>query len=134
MAELRRIARALISVSDKTGSIEFARGLVQPRRRARLHRRHRQGDQGRRPQGQGCFGADRLSRDDGRPGQDAASQGARRLLAIRDNRNTPAAMGTHGIRPIDLLVVNLYPVRGDRREGRPATTTASRNIDIGGRR
>src|ERR1700759_2387883 len=31
------------------------------------------------------------------------------LLAIRDNSDHTAAMGAHGIRPIDLLVVNLYP-------------------------
>ena len=31
------------------------------------------------------------------------------LLAIRDNDDHAAAMRAHGIRPIDLLVVNLYP-------------------------
>src|SRR5436853_4857757 len=31
------------------------------------------------------------------------------LLAIRGNSDHAAAMATHGIPPIDLLVVNLYP-------------------------
>ena len=40
------------------------------------------------------------------------------LLAIRGNAEHEAAAKAHGIPPIDLLVVNLYPVRGDGREGR----------------
>src|ERR687895_2710208 len=31
------------------------------------------------------------------------------LLAVRDDTEHAAAMASHGIRPIDLLVVNLYP-------------------------
>src|ERR1700693_3706738 len=31
------------------------------------------------------------------------------LLAVRDDRDHAAAMQAHGIAPIDLLVVNLYP-------------------------
>ena len=37
-----RIQQALISVSDKTGLVEFARALAALRRRAPLHRRHRE--------------------------------------------------------------------------------------------
>ena len=41
MTDLRRITRALLSVSDKTGLVEFARALAGARRRAGLDRRHR---------------------------------------------------------------------------------------------
>ena len=51
MTDLRRITRALLSVSDKTGLIEFARALGRPRRRADLDRRHRQGARRRGPEG-----------------------------------------------------------------------------------
>ena len=40
MTDLRRVTRALLSVSDKTGLVEFARALAEPRRRAGLDRRH----------------------------------------------------------------------------------------------
>ena len=72
------IRRALISVSDKQdlwSSLTRAGGA---RRRDPVHRRHRQGAQGRRDRGEGRGRAHRLSRDDGRPAQDAAPQGARR--------------------------------------------------------
>ena len=59
---LRRVTRALLSVSDKTGLIEFARALAAPRRRAGLDRRHRQGDRRGRPEGARRLGADRVSR------------------------------------------------------------------------
>jgi len=109
MAELRRIARALISVSDKTGLIEFARGLV---------------SHGVELVSTG--GTAKAIKDAGLKVMDVSKltgfpemmdgrvktlhpkvHGG--LLAIRDNREHAAAMGTHGIRPIDLLVVNLYP-------------------------
>ena len=65
--------RALLSVSDKTGIVEFARALHALRRRAAVHRRHRAS----------CWPTPglpvtevaevhRLSRDAGRPRQDAA--------------------------------------------------------------
>jgi phosphoribosylaminoimidazolecarboxamide formyltransferase / IMP cyclohydrolase len=53
------------------------------------------------------------------------------LLAVRDNPEHRAAMEVHGIAPIDLVVVNLYPfletvMRGATRE------EIIENIDIGG--
>lgn len=53
------------------------------------------------------------------------------LLALRDNAEHRAAMEAHGIAPIDLVVVNLYPfaqtvVRGAERD------EIIENIDIGG--
>ena len=40
------------------------------------------------------------------------------LLAIRENPEHEAAMLAHGIAPIDLLVVNLYPFEATVAEGR----------------
>jgi phosphoribosylaminoimidazolecarboxamide formyltransferase/IMP cyclohydrolase len=53
------------------------------------------------------------------------------LLAIRDSEEHAAAMRAHGIRPIDLLVVNLYPFEETVAKG-AAFETAIENIDIGG--
>ena len=53
------------------------------------------------------------------------------LLAIRDNADHAAAMRAHGIRPIDLLVVNLYPFEATVAGGADFPT-AIENIDIGG--
>ena len=39
-----RVRRALISVSEKTGVVDFARGLTELGVRDPLHRRHRRGD------------------------------------------------------------------------------------------
>ena len=74
----RRITRALLSVSDKTGLVDFAKRAGRLRRRAGLDRRHRQGAEGGRAGGHRRRRADRLSRNDGRPRQDAAPEGARR--------------------------------------------------------
>ena len=53
------------------------------------------------------------------------------LLAIRDNYEHAAAMATYGIRPIDLLVVNLYPFEETVAKGADYDTCIE-NIDIGG--
>ena len=53
------------------------------------------------------------------------------LLAIRDNKEHAAAMPTHGIKPIDLLVVNLYPFEATVAKG-AAYDDCIENIDIGG--
>jgi phosphoribosylaminoimidazolecarboxamide formyltransferase/IMP cyclohydrolase len=53
------------------------------------------------------------------------------LLAIRDNKEHAAAMAVHGIRPIDLLVVNLYPFEATVAKG-AAFDDCIENIDIGG--
>ncbi len=54
------------------------------------------------------------------------------LLARRDNPNDIAAMNRHGITPIDLIAVNLYPFR--ETVAKPNTTFAQaiEQIDIGG--
>jgi len=53
------------------------------------------------------------------------------LLAIRDDADHRAAMDAHGIGPIDLAVINLYPFEQVRAAGGDYATTVE-NIDIGG--
>jgi phosphoribosylaminoimidazolecarboxamide formyltransferase/IMP cyclohydrolase len=54
------------------------------------------------------------------------------ILAVRDNDQHLAQMKQHGISPIDLVVVNLYPfIRTISKPG-VSTAEAIENIDIGG--
>src|ERR1700744_699862 len=53
------------------------------------------------------------------------------LLALRDKSDHAAAMRTHGIEGIDLLVCNLYPFEATVARGADFETTIE-NIDIGG--
>jgi phosphoribosylaminoimidazolecarboxamide formyltransferase/IMP cyclohydrolase len=53
------------------------------------------------------------------------------LLAVRDNSEHQKAMNDHGIAPIDLLVVNLYPFEETLADG-AGFDTCLENIDIGG--
>jgi len=53
------------------------------------------------------------------------------LLAIRGNPEHAAAAATHGMEPIDLLVVNLYPFEAAVARG-AAAAECIENIDIGG--
>ncbi len=129
---MRPIRRALISVSDKTGVVEFARALQ-------------------------SFGVELLStggtakalRDAGLEVQDVADvtgfpemmdgrvktlhpriHGG--LLAVRDNSDHVASLEKHGIVPIDLVVIDLYPFeRTIAREG-VTLDEAVEHIDIGG--
>ncbi len=54
------------------------------------------------------------------------------ILAVRDNPEHAAAMEEHGIRPIDLVVVNLYPFRETIAKNGVTQEEAVENIDIGG--
>jgi phosphoribosylaminoimidazolecarboxamide formyltransferase / IMP cyclohydrolase len=129
--DLRRAARALLSVSDKTGLAGFARGLA-------------------------GFGVELVSTGGTRKALAGAGLPVRDvsdltgfpelldgrvktlhpkvhggLLAIRENPEHEAAMLAHGIAPIDLLVVNLYPFEATI--GRCASfADCIENIDIGG--
>jgi phosphoribosylaminoimidazolecarboxamide formyltransferase/IMP cyclohydrolase len=129
---LRRIKRALISVSDKSGIIEFARALR---------------DFGVEIISTG--GTAKILREAGIDVRDVSDvtgfpemmdgrvktlhpriHGA--LLALRDNAEHVAAMQAHGIEPIDMVVVNLYPFEQTiRREG-VTLEEAIEQIDIGG--
>src|ERR1700749_3313436 len=128
---LRRASRALISVSDKTGVVEFARALA-----------------GHGIELVSTGGTCKTLRDAGLKVMDVSEltgfpemmdgrvktlhpkvHGG--LLAIRDNKEHAGAMATHGIRPIDLLVVNLYPFEATVAKG-AGYDDCVENIDIGG--
>ena len=53
------------------------------------------------------------------------------LLGVRDDPEHVAAMSEHGIQPIDLVVVNLYPFEEVRNSGAHYASIVE-NIDIGG--
>jgi phosphoribosylaminoimidazolecarboxamide formyltransferase/IMP cyclohydrolase len=127
----RRVTRALISVSDKSGLIDFASALA----------------------GHGIAlvstgGTARAIADAGLKVTDVSDltgfpemmdgrvktlhpkvHGG--LLAIRDNAEHAASMKAHGIAPIDLLVVNLYPFEATVTKG-ASYDDCVENIDIGG--
>jgi phosphoribosylaminoimidazolecarboxamide formyltransferase/IMP cyclohydrolase len=132
MAEqLRRVARALISVSDKTGLVEFARALA-----GYGIELISTGGTGKALKQAGLTALD-VAEITGFPEMmdgrvktlHPAVHGA--LLAIRDDAAHAAAMQAHSIRPIDLLVVNLYPFEATVAQGKDFATCIE-NIDIGG--
>ncbi|MGH9949352.1 MAG: bifunctional phosphoribosylaminoimidazolecarboxamide formyltransferase/IMP cyclohydrolase, partial [Pyrinomonadaceae bacterium] len=129
---MRKIMRALISVSDKTGIVEFARQMKE-------------------------FGVEIIStggtattlRENGIDVTDVADvtgfpemmdgrvktlhpkiHGA--FLALRDNEDHIASMNEHGIEPIDLVVVNLYPFEQTIVKEAVTLEEVVENIDIGG--
>jgi phosphoribosylaminoimidazolecarboxamide formyltransferase/IMP cyclohydrolase len=127
----RRITRALLSVSDKTGLADFARALA---------------DYGVELVSTG--GTAKALKDAGLAVTDVADltgfpemmdgrvktlhpkvHGG--LLAIRANKQHAASMQQHGIRPIDLLVVNLYPFEATVAKG-AGYDDCIENIDVGG--
>ncbi len=126
------IKRALISVSDKLGLGGFAAGLAAAGvelystggTRRFLESRGTRGPRRRR--------VHRLSRDDGRPREDAASQVHGGILARHDRPDDMAALAEHGILTFELVVVNLYPFEAT--VARPDVTLeeAIEQIDIGG--
>ncbi|HEX5529778.1 MAG TPA: bifunctional phosphoribosylaminoimidazolecarboxamide formyltransferase/IMP cyclohydrolase [Methylomirabilota bacterium] len=129
---MTRLGRALISVHDKTGVVDFARGLA-------------------------ALGAEivstggtaRLLRESGVPVVDVAEitgfpemldgrvktlhpkvHGG--LLARRELPEHMAALERHGIRPIDLVAVTLYPFEQTVAKAGVTLEEAIENIDIGG--
>lgn len=54
------------------------------------------------------------------------------ILAVRSNPEHMAALAEHGITPIDLVVVNLYPFRETISKPGVTEDEAIENIDIGG--
>lgn len=124
--------RALISVSDKTGIVDFARALV----------RH-----GVEIVSTG--GTAKLLEQEGVPvtgisdvtGFPEIMDGRVKtlhpnihggLLAVRDNREHMQAIEQLGIQPIDLVVVNLYPFKETILKPGVRHEDAIENIDIGG--
>jgi len=125
------IRRALLSVSDKTGIVEFGRFLA---------------DQGAEVLSTG--GTAKMLADAGVPvtevsehtgfpeimdGRVKTLQPAIHggLLAVRDNAEHIKAMEEHNIAPIDLLCVNLYPFE-ETLAGGASYKDCVENIDIGG--
>src|ERR1700721_2249273 len=127
----RRATRALLSVSDKAGLIEFARALA-----------------GHGIELVSTGGTAKAMAPAGLKVRDVSEltgfpemmdgrvktlhpkvQGG--LLAIRDNAEHTQAMKDHGIAPIDLLVVNLYPFEATVDKGADFEECIE-NIDIGG--
>ncbi|MGE3064289.1 MAG: bifunctional phosphoribosylaminoimidazolecarboxamide formyltransferase/IMP cyclohydrolase [Hyphomicrobiaceae bacterium] len=129
--DIRKIQRALISVSDKTGLVAFARALA---------------DRGVEILSTG--GTSAALADAGIPVKDVAEHtgfpemmdGRLKtlhpkvhggLLAIRGHAEHDRAAREHGIAPIDLLVVNLYPFEATVAKG-AVFDDCIENIDIGG--
>lgn len=54
------------------------------------------------------------------------------LLGLRDNAEHQAAMKAHGIEPIDLVIINLYPFEATIAKPNVTFEEAIENIDIGG--
>ncbi|MDE2332783.1 MAG: bifunctional phosphoribosylaminoimidazolecarboxamide formyltransferase/IMP cyclohydrolase, partial [Bradyrhizobium sp.] len=127
----RRVTRALLSVSDKTGLIEFARALE-----AHGVELVSTGGTAKAIAAAGLKVKD-VSELTGFPEMmdgrvktlHPKVHGG--LLAIRENPEHEAAMLAHDIRPIDLLVVNLYPFEATLAKGAPYEECVE-NIDIGG--
>jgi phosphoribosylaminoimidazolecarboxamide formyltransferase/IMP cyclohydrolase len=100
-------AAALLSVTDKTGLVEFARALAATASPG-LHRRHRASPARSRPHRPRHLRPHRLS-------PKCSTAASRRCTPastaassfIRDNPNT-RRRPAHGIQPIDMVVVNLY--------------------------
>ncbi len=130
-SELRRVTRALLSVSDKTGLIDFARALA-----AHGVELVSTGGTAKAIAEAGLAVKD-VSELTGFPEMmdgrvktlHPAVHGG--LLAIRSHPEHQAAMAAHGIGAIDLLVVNLYPFEATIARGAPYDDCIE-NIDIGG--
>ncbi|MCW5697892.1 MAG: bifunctional phosphoribosylaminoimidazolecarboxamide formyltransferase/IMP cyclohydrolase [Bauldia sp.] len=131
VSDLMPIRRALISVSDKSGLTAFAKGLT---------------EHGVALVSTG--GSRKVLTDAGLEATDVASltgfpemmdgrvktlhpmiHGG--ILAVRDDAEHVGAMDMHGILPIDLVVVNLYPFEATIAGG-ATENVAIENIDIGG--
>lgn len=129
--DLRKVSRALLSVSDKTGLVEFAAGL------------HTLGialvSTGGTSKAIAAAGLPVTDVSD-LTGFPEMMDGRVKtlhpkvhggLLAIRGNPEHEAAMLAHGITPIDLLAIDLYPFEATVAAGREYDAIIE-NIDIGG--
>ncbi|MFC0361165.1 bifunctional phosphoribosylaminoimidazolecarboxamide formyltransferase/IMP cyclohydrolase [Enterococcus canintestini] len=124
--------RALISVSDKTGIVEFATGLLA----AGWEIISTGGTQtALKNAGVKTIGIEEVTHFpemmDGRVKTlHPLIHGG--LLSRRDNSEHVKAMKEHDIQPIDLVVVNLYPFKETILKADVQTKDAIENIDIGG--
>ena len=125
------VTRALLSVSDKTGLVEFARQLAHLKIEllstgGTYALLHKEGVPVR--QVSDFTGAPEMM--DGRV-KTLHPKIHGGILARRDNPQDLAEMGENGVLPIDLVVVNLYPFRQAVAKGLPFDEVVE-NIDIGG--
>lgn len=131
MSDIRAIKRALLSVSDKSGLVDFARALEQ--RGVSLV------STGGTRKAISDAGVAVLDISDVTGFPEMMDGRVKTLhpkvhgglLAIRENPEHEAAMLAHGIAPIDLLVVNLYPFEATVAKDASWDETIE-NIDIGG--
>jgi phosphoribosylaminoimidazolecarboxamide formyltransferase/IMP cyclohydrolase len=127
----RRVTRALLSVSDKTGLIDFAKALA-----GHGIELVSTGGTAKALAAAGLKVSDVSDLTgfpemmDGRV-KTLHPKVHGGLLAIRDNAEHAKAMKDHGIAPIDLLVVNLYPFEATVDKG-AGYEDCIENIDIGG--
>src|SRR5438874_2067460 len=129
---MAKIKRALLSVSDKTGLVPFAKVIV---------------DAGIELLSTG--GTAKALREEGLKVTDLSAHTGfpemldgrvktlhpkvhGGLLFIRGNEKHEAAARAHGIQPIDLVVVNLYPFEQTVAKPNASLLDAIENIDIGG--
>jgi len=130
-ASSRPIARALISVSDKTGLVAFAGELT--RRGVTLISTGGTA----RALAEAGLAVTEVAAVTGFPEMldgrvktlHPAIHGA--ILARRDSAEHDAALAQHGIAPIDLVIVNLYPFAATVARG-GSVEECIENIDIGG--
>jgi len=128
---LRRASRALISVSDKTGAVEFARALAGfgIELVSTGGTRKTLSDAGLKVLDVGDLTGFPEMMDGRVKTLHPAVHGG--LLAIRGNPAHAEALRAHRIRPMDILVVNLYPFEETVARGADFATCIE-NIDIGG--
>jgi len=129
---MARIHRAILSVSDKTGIVEFAKGIS--RIGVELY---------------ASGGTAKLLKEKKVPvrlieeytGFPEMLDGRVKtlnpkihggILALRDNPSHMKTLEAHGILPIDMVVVNLYPFEATVRRAGCTRAEAIENIDIGG--
>lgn len=129
---MTRIKRALVSVSDKTGVAAFARGLAD-----RGVEIISTGGTAKLLRGAGVEVAD-VSSYTGYP--EMMNGRVKTLhpkvhggiLGLRDNPGHVSQMKEHGITPIDMVVVNLYPFEKTVAQAGCTLEEAVEQIDIGG--
>jgi phosphoribosylaminoimidazolecarboxamide formyltransferase/IMP cyclohydrolase len=130
-SELRRATRALISVSDKAGVVEFARALAAfgIELVSTGGTRKTLSDAGLKVRDVGDLTGFPEMMDGRVKTLHPAVHGG--LLAIRGNPAHVEAMRAHRIQPIDILVVNIYPFEETVARGGDFADCIE-NIDIGG--
>jgi phosphoribosylaminoimidazolecarboxamide formyltransferase/IMP cyclohydrolase len=127
---LRKIRRALISVSDKTGIVDFARELKPLRSRSSAPAARQDAARGRHRSHRRVQVTGFPEMMDGRV-KTLHPKIHGGLLGVRDNPAHIEAMREHSIEPIDMVVVNLYPFEQTVMGG-ATMDEAIEQIDIGG--